>query len=130
VSLASATEACGVLVLRGGRAGPPPEDEDAVAIVGAGPAGLTLALLLRRRGIESVVPRAPRPRLRLNSAYGRACSSTTRSRFLRDLGVAERLEREGMVHDGIYLRHQGSPSMFDRLARRTARDDIPASRRS
>jgi p-hydroxybenzoate 3-monooxygenase len=77
-----------------------------VAIVGAGPAGLTLALLLRRRGIESVVlERRDRAYVERRVRAGLLEHNTVE--VLRDLGVADRLEREGMVHDGISLRHQG-----------------------
>ena len=77
-----------------------------VAIVGAGPAGLTLALLLRRRGIESVVlERRDRAYVEQRVRAGLLEHNTVE--VLRELGVADRLEREGMVHDGISLRHQG-----------------------
>jgi p-hydroxybenzoate 3-monooxygenase len=77
-----------------------------VAIVGAGPAGLTLALLLRRRGIESVVlERRDRAYVERRVRAGLLEHNTVE--VLRDLGVADRLEHEGMVHDGISLRHQG-----------------------
>jgi p-hydroxybenzoate 3-monooxygenase len=63
-------------------------------------------LLLRRRGIESVVlERRDRAYVERRVRAGLLEHNTVE--VLRDLGVADRLEREGMVHDGISLRHQG-----------------------
>jgi p-hydroxybenzoate 3-monooxygenase len=77
-----------------------------VGIVGAGPAGLTLALLLHRRGIESVVLEA-RDRAYVEQRVRAGLLEQNTVDVLRGLGVAERLDREGLVHDGIYLRRQG-----------------------
>jgi len=77
-----------------------------VAIVGAGPAGLTLALLLQRAGIEAVVvEKRSRDYLERRVRAGLLEQNTTD--LLRDLGVAERMEREGLAHDGIHLRWGG-----------------------
>jgi p-hydroxybenzoate 3-monooxygenase len=77
-----------------------------VGIVGAGPAGLTLALLLQQRGIESVVLEA-RDREYVEQRVRAGLLEQNTVDVLRGLGVAGRLDREGLVHDGIYLRRQG-----------------------
>jgi p-hydroxybenzoate 3-monooxygenase len=77
-------------------------DRTQVAIIGAGPAGLTLGRLLERQGIESVI---------LEARDREYCEARVRAGVLeqgsRDVlieaGVGERLEREGIVHGGIYL---------------------------
>ena len=73
-----------------------------VAIIGAGPAGLMLGRLLERQGIESVI---------LEARTREYCQARQRAGLLEqgtcdvlvDAGVGERLQREGMVHGGIYL---------------------------
>ena len=77
-----------------------------VAIVGAGPAGLTLGRLLENAGIESVI---------LESRSRAYCEARIRAGvleqgtvdLLREAGVAERLDREGIVHHGISLQFDG-----------------------
>jgi len=86
--------------------------ETQVAIVGAGPAGLVLARLLELRGISSVVIEA-RPR---EYVEGRVRAGVLEQRtvdLLTDAGVAERLHREGMVHQGIELRFGGRGHRID-----------------
>src|SRR3954471_21202338 len=77
-----------------------------VGIVGAGPAGLTLALLLEQHGIESVVLEA-RDRAYVERRVRAGVLEQNTVDVLRGLGVADRLDREGLVHDGVYLRHRG-----------------------
>jgi p-hydroxybenzoate 3-monooxygenase len=77
-----------------------------VGIVGAGPAGLTLSLLLARRGIGSVVLEA-RDRAYVEQRVRAGLLEQNTVDLLRELGVAERLDREGLVHDGIHLRFDG-----------------------
>jgi p-hydroxybenzoate 3-monooxygenase len=78
-----------------------------VGIVGAGPAGLTLALLLRQAGIGAVVLEA-RSREYVERRVRAGLLEQNTVDLLRRLGVADRLDREGLVHDGIHLRHRGS----------------------
>ena len=83
-----------------------------VGIVGAGPAGLVLALLLRRRGIDSVA-------IELRSRE--YCEQRVRAGVLEqgtvdvldENGAGERMRREGLVHGGIYLRFGGRSRHVD-----------------
>jgi p-hydroxybenzoate 3-monooxygenase len=77
-----------------------------VGIVGAGPAGLTLSLLLQQHGIESVVLET-RKREYVEQRVRAGLLEQNTVDLLRALGVGERLDREGLVHEGIYLRRQG-----------------------
>jgi p-hydroxybenzoate 3-monooxygenase len=73
-----------------------------VGIVGAGPAGLMLSHLLHLAGIESIV---------VESRSRDYCEARIRAGLIEqwvidlliDNGVGERMKREGMFHDGIYL---------------------------
>jgi p-hydroxybenzoate 3-monooxygenase len=75
-----------------------------VGIVGAGPAGLTLAMLLHKLGIEAVVIEA-RDRAYVEKRVRAGLLEQNTVDLLHDLGVADRLDREGLKHNGIYLRY-------------------------
>jgi p-hydroxybenzoate 3-monooxygenase len=77
-----------------------------VAIVGAGPAGLVLAHLLRRDGIDCVVLEA-RTRAYVERRVRAGVLEQGTVDVLTELGVADRLHREGMVHHGLELRFGG-----------------------
>jgi p-hydroxybenzoate 3-monooxygenase len=77
-----------------------------VGIVGAGPAGLTLAQLLTREGIESVILEA-RSREHVEHRIRAGVLEQGTADLLRDAGVGERMDREGIVHGGIYLQFDG-----------------------
>jgi len=77
-----------------------------VGIVGAGPAGLTLAQLLARENIESVVlENRSRDYVERRIRAGVLEQGTVD--LLRDAGVGERMDREGIVHGGIHLQFDG-----------------------
>jgi p-hydroxybenzoate 3-monooxygenase len=77
-----------------------------VGIVGAGPAGLTLAHLLGRAGIESVVLES-RSREYVEQRVRAGVLEQGTVDLLVQTGVGERLLREGLVHHGIELRFEG-----------------------
>ena len=77
-----------------------------VGIVGAGPAGLVLSLLLERLGIESVVLET-RDRDYVERRVRAGLLEQNTVELLRELGVGGRLDREGLVHHGILLRREG-----------------------
>jgi p-hydroxybenzoate 3-monooxygenase len=86
-----------------------------VGIVGAGPAGLTLSLLLAQHGIESVILEA-RDRAYVEQRVRAGLLEQNTVDVLHDLDVADRLDREGLVHDGIYLRREGKVQHIDMAA--------------
>jgi p-hydroxybenzoate 3-monooxygenase len=77
-----------------------------VGIVGAGPAGLTLAALLHRAGIESVVIE-DRSRDYVEARIRAGVLEQGTVDLLERAGVAGRLRREGIVHGGIHLQFAG-----------------------
>jgi p-hydroxybenzoate 3-monooxygenase len=77
-----------------------------VGIVGAGPAGLTLARLLERAGVESVVLE-DRTRDYVEHRIRAGVLEQGTVDLLREAGVADRLDREGIVHGGIHLQFGG-----------------------
>ena len=77
-----------------------------VGIVGAGPAGLTLAQLLHREGIESVVLE-DRSRDYVEHRIRAGVLEQPIADLLADAGVGDRMKREGIVHRGIELQFNG-----------------------
>jgi p-hydroxybenzoate 3-monooxygenase len=77
-----------------------------VGIIGAGPAGLTLALLLEREGIECVVIE-DRPRSHVESRARAGLLEQNTVDLLHEIGAGARLAREGLQHNGINLRCRG-----------------------
>ncbi|HEY3192661.1 MAG TPA: 4-hydroxybenzoate 3-monooxygenase [Solirubrobacterales bacterium] len=88
-----------------------------VGIVGAGPAGLVLSHLLQREGIESVVLEN-RSREYVERRVRAGVLEQGTVDLLTELGLADRLHREGLVHQGIELRFdgQGHRIPFEELA--------------
>ncbi len=81
-----------------------------VAIIGAGPAGLVLGQSLANAGIESViVENRSRDYVEARQRAGVLEQGTVE--LLRENGVGERLDREGLRHDGIYLQWPGTPAL-------------------
>ena len=74
-----------------------------VGIIGGGPAGLLLARLLHREGIDCVVLEGrTREYVEHRQRAGMLEQGTVDA--LREAGAADRLDAEGMVHQGIELR--------------------------
>jgi len=83
-----------------------------VAIVGAGPAGLVLAQLLRVRGIDSIVlENRSREYVEARIRAGVLEQGTVDA--LAEAGVDGRLRREGMVHEGVEFSFGGHRRRFD-----------------
>src|SRR3954453_24232617 len=74
-----------------------------VGIVGAGLAGLLLAHLLHRQGIESVGLET-RDREYVEKRVRAGLLEQNTVDLMIETGVGERLKREGLHHHGIYLR--------------------------
>src|SRR5260370_7822503 len=77
-----------------------------VGIIGAGPAGLLLSRLLTGEGIESVVLES-RSRAEVEATIRAGVLEHGTVDLLRDMGLGERMQREGAVHHGIELRFDG-----------------------
>jgi p-hydroxybenzoate 3-monooxygenase len=83
-----------------------------VGIVGAGPAGLLLAHLLHLEGIESVVLEN-RSRDYVEKRVRAGVLEQPTVQLLRETGVADRLDREGLIHKGVLLRFDGGDHRID-----------------
>ncbi|MEV7345712.1 4-hydroxybenzoate 3-monooxygenase [Streptomyces sp. NPDC093544] len=83
-----------------------------VGIIGAGPAGLLLARLLHNAGIESVVLES-RDRAYVEHRQRAGILEQGTVDVLRAAGAGERMDREGLRHDGIELRFEGKRHRVD-----------------
>jgi p-hydroxybenzoate 3-monooxygenase len=83
-----------------------------VAIVGGGPSGLLLGQLLHRRGIDAVVLE----RKTRDYVLGRIRAGVLETglvKLMEEVGVADRLHREGYVHDGTQIAVAGEMFHID-----------------
>ena len=83
-----------------------------VGIVGAGPAGLVLGHLLHLQGIDSVVLEI-RSREYCQERVRAGLLEQITADLLTEIGVGERMKREGLVHHGINLRFRGRTHRID-----------------
>ncbi len=91
-----------------------------VGIIGAGPAGLVLAHLLHRDGIDSIVIENRSRDYVIGRVRAGVLEQSTVD-LLVETGLGERLRREGMRHSGIHL-------CFGRRRRRIDFDDLTPGR--
>lgn len=91
-----------------------------VGIIGGGPAGVLLSLLLQRQGIESVVFES-RSRQELETEVRAGVLEQGTMNLLRELELGGRMDREGAVHHGIELR-------FNRQGHRIPLSDLTDGR--
>jgi p-hydroxybenzoate 3-monooxygenase len=83
-----------------------------VAVIGGGPSGLLLSQLLHLRGIDTVV-------LEKHSrdyVLGRIRAGVLEHGFaalMREARAGERMDREGQIHEGIYIAHDGIRERVD-----------------
>jgi p-hydroxybenzoate 3-monooxygenase len=87
-----------------------------VAIIGGGPSGLLLSLLLHRRGIESVVLE----RQTKEHVLSRVRAGLLEQGFLalmEEAGVGSRMRAEGILHDGVNIAFAGGMFQIDFQAR-------------
>jgi p-hydroxybenzoate 3-monooxygenase len=82
-----------------------------VAIIGAGPAGMLLAHLLHRSGVESVVLERQTREYVLSRIRAGVLEPGT-VRLLRECGLGARMDRDGHAHDGMKIVWAGRDSFF------------------
>ena len=83
-----------------------------VCIVGGGPAGLLLSQLLHVHGVRSLVIER-RDRAHVESRIRAGVLEQGTVALLEQAGVASRLHREGLPHDGFNLAVDGEPFRID-----------------
>ena len=77
-----------------------------VGIIGAGPAGLLLGHLLHLKGIDSVILEARDREYTIDRVRAGVLEQFTAD-LMTQTGVGDRLHREGMRHDSVYLSFGG-----------------------
>ncbi|WP_027244654.1 4-hydroxybenzoate 3-monooxygenase [Leisingera daeponensis] len=93
-----------------------------VVIIGGGPSGLLLSQLLHRKGISSIVlEKHTRAHV-----LGRIRAGVLEHGFvnlMREAGCGARMDREGEIHEGFHIAHQGQLDRID-LAKHTGGDTV------
>jgi p-hydroxybenzoate 3-monooxygenase len=84
----------------------------AVGIVGAGPAGLLLGHLLHQSGIESVTVEIRSEPYVIERVRAGVLEQTTVD-LLNEIGLGERLARQGMRHEGLFVAFGGGRHRID-----------------
>ena len=82
-----------------------------VAIIGGGPAGLLLSHILDRNGIDSIVLEQKSRSYVLQRIRAGVLEAGS-VQLLRDLGLGERMDREGQPHDGTAIVWNGRERFF------------------
>ncbi len=83
-----------------------------IAIIGAGPSGLLLGQLLHKAGIANVIVERQAP----DYILGRIRAGVLEQgmvELLREAGVSQRMDAEGLVHDGFELAFDGRSEHID-----------------
>lgn len=83
-----------------------------VAIVGAGPAGLVLSHLLHLQGISSIVIEA-RSRVYIENRLRAGVLEHATVDLFRKIGLGERMDREGLLHEGVNFRFSDETHRID-----------------
>ena len=83
-----------------------------VGMIGAGPAGLFLAHILKRHGIESVILES-RSRAYAEARVRAGVLESGTIDTLNNLGLGERMMREGLVDEGLDMRFEGRTIHLD-----------------
>ncbi len=83
-----------------------------VGIIGAGPAGLLLAHLLHRQGIESIVIES-RSREYVESRVRAGVLEQGTVDILNDAGVGARMRQQGLIHHGLELSFNSARHRLD-----------------
>ncbi len=82
-----------------------------VAVIGGGPAGLLLSHILHLEGIESIVLES-RSKAHVMKRIRAGVLEAGSVKLLRDVGLGERMDREGHVHDGAAIVWAGHGRFF------------------
>jgi p-hydroxybenzoate 3-monooxygenase len=83
-----------------------------VGIIGSGPSGLLLARLLHLQGIDTVILES-RSRDYVLGRIRAGVIEQGMADLLREAGVGERMDREGLVHEGINIAFDGRLERID-----------------
>jgi len=83
-----------------------------VAIIGAGPAGLMLGHILHLHGIDSVILENRTQEYVIERVRAGVLEQGTVD-LMRDVGLGERLAREGLRHSGVYIAFSGRRHHID-----------------
>ncbi|MCT8167157.1 MULTISPECIES: 4-hydroxybenzoate 3-monooxygenase [unclassified Pseudomonas] len=83
-----------------------------VAIIGAGPSGLLLGQLLHKAGIETVILERQTAEYVLGRIRAGVLEQGTVD-LLREAGVSQRMDQEGLVHEGVELLVAGRRQRLD-----------------
>ena len=91
------------------------EQRTQVGIVGAGPAGLMLGQLLALHGIDTVIVEARSQSHVIERVRAGVLEQGTVD-LMHQVGLGDRLERQGLRHEGIYLAFSGRRHRIDMAA--------------
>ncbi|MBJ9973825.1 4-hydroxybenzoate 3-monooxygenase [Pseudomonas sp. S75] len=83
-----------------------------VAIIGAGPSGLLLGQLLNQAGIDTLILERQTPDYVLGRIRAGVLEQGTVD-LLREAGVSARMDREGLIHEGVELLVGGRRQRLD-----------------